>query len=64
MIMALGYSGWASGQLEEEIASNGWLSCEASADILFDKDINAKYERALGTMGIDLRLLSSEAGHA
>ena len=64
MIMALGYSGWATGQLEEEIASNGWLSCDGCPDILFDTSVDRKYEKALAKLGIDISLLSSEAGHA
>ncbi len=40
-LMALGYSGWGAGQLEHEIAENGWLTCPASVDLLFDPDIAA-----------------------
>lgn len=64
VIMALGYSGWATGQLEEEIGSNGWLSCEGYSEILFDTAAERKYEMALAKLGIDISLLSSEAGHA
>ncbi len=63
-LLALGYSGWTAGQLEAEIQSNGWLHCEADADIIFDRDVDAKYSRALGKLGIDLSILSSTAGHA
>ena len=63
-IIALGYSGWASGQLEEEISANGWLTCPASPEIIFDKNLGDKYERSLALMGIDHRLLSQDAGHA
>lgn len=64
ILLALGYSGWGAGQLEREIISNGWLTCEADHDILFDQDHETKYGRALATLGIDPLLLSSEAGHA
>ncbi|MBL4725444.1 MAG: YqgE/AlgH family protein [Rhizobiaceae bacterium] len=64
ILLALGYSGWGAGQLESEIISNGWLTCQADQDILFDQDHGTKYERALATLGIDPLLLSSEAGHA
>ncbi len=48
-ILALGYSGWAPGQLEREIQSNGWLNCPADFDIVFDNDLDNKYVRALHT---------------
>ncbi|MBO0662018.1 YqgE/AlgH family protein [Jiella sp. MQZ9-1] len=63
-IMALGYSGWAPGQLEEEIAANGWLTCKADLGIVFDNDLDAKYTRALGLLGIEPAFLAGEAGHA
>ncbi|WP_420959805.1 YqgE/AlgH family protein [Brucella sp. IR073] len=63
-LMALGYSGWAPGQLEAEIAGNGWLTCPASRDLLFDGDISTKYERLLAHLGIDLSRLVNDVGHA
>jgi len=63
-ILALGYAGWAPGQLETEIQGNGWLHCTADPELLFGPDIGGKYERALKKIGIDLGMLSSEAGHA
>jgi putative transcriptional regulator len=63
-LMALGYSGWGAGQLEGEIAENGWLTCPASPDLLFDADIDRKYDRILASIGIDLAHLSNMAGHA
>src|SRR5262245_11030760 len=63
-ILALGYAGWRPGQLETEIAANGWLHCAADADLLFDPDLEQKYERALSKIGIDPSHLVSEAGHA
>ena len=63
-LLALGYAGWAAGQLESEIQENGWLSCPADADILFDVDFEGKYTRAMQTMGIDPAMLASTAGHA
>ena len=63
-ILALGYAGWAAGQLESEIQDNGWLHCPADPDLIFDSDIDSKYQRALDKIGIDLGKLSSEAGHA
>ena len=63
-VLALGYAGWAPGQLENEIQGNGWLHCAADSDLIFGTDIGGKYELALKKIGIDLGMLSSEAGHA
>jgi putative transcriptional regulator len=63
-ILALGYAGWAPGQLEHEIQQNGWLHCAADAELIFGQDTETKYEKALRKIGIDLGMLSSEAGHA
>ncbi len=63
-LMALGYAGWGAGQLEREIIDNGWLTCPASQDMLFDGDIDRKYERLLMSLGIDMAHLSPVAGHA
>src|SRR5262249_11687920 len=63
-ILALGYSGWRAGQLETEIQANGWLHCPADPDILFDRDLEQKYGRAMSRIGIDPSHLVSDAGHA
>jgi putative transcriptional regulator len=63
-VLALGYAGWAAGQLESEIQSNGWLHCPADSELIFGADNENKYEKALRKIGIDLGMLSSEAGHA
>ena len=63
-ILALGYAGWRPGQLESEIQANGWLHCPADLDLLFDRDLDQKYERAMSKIGIDPSHLVSEAGHA
>ncbi len=63
-ILALGYAGWRPGQLESEIQANGWLHCPADTDLLFDRDLNQKYERAMSKIGVDPTFLVSEAGHA
>jgi len=63
-VLALGYAGWAPGQLEGEIQENGWLHCTADPELIFGPDIDAKYSRALRKIGIDPGKLSSEAGHA
>jgi putative transcriptional regulator len=63
-LLALGYSGWGPGQLESEILSNGWLTCDAPAEIVFGDDDDAKWTDALKSMGVDALMLSSEAGRA
>jgi putative transcriptional regulator len=63
-MLALGYAGWGAGQLESEIQANGWLNCPADAGLIFDPDLESKYERAISKIGIDLSHLVSEAGHA
>jgi putative transcriptional regulator len=63
-ILALGYAGWAPGQLEHEIQENGWLHCDADPELIFGTDTDGKYEKALAKIGIDLGMLSSDSGHA
>ena len=63
-VLALGYAGWAPGQLENEINQNGWLHCAADSELIFGQDTEGKYEKALKKIGIDLGMLSTEAGHA
>jgi putative transcriptional regulator len=63
-ILALGYAGWAPGQLEDEIQGNGWLHCAADEDLIFGDDVGEKYIRALRKIGIAPGMLSAEAGHA
>jgi len=63
-VLALGYAGWAPGQLESEIQANGWLNCEADSALIFGTDAERKYDLALKKIGIDLGKLSTEAGHA
>src|SRR3954447_26536222 len=63
-VLALGYAGWAPGQLENEINQNGWLHCNADPELIFGQDTDGKYKQALSKIGIELGMLSSEAGHA
>lgn len=62
-ILALGYAGWAPGQLEAEIQNNGWLHCAADPELIFGEP-ERKYEKAMRKLGIAPGMLSSEAGHA
>ena len=64
-LFSLGYAGWGPGQLEDEIQANGWLHCPATPELVFDLDVDGKYERALAGIGVfDPRTLSATAGHA
>ena len=63
-LLALGYAGWGPGQLDGEIQENAWLHCPADENLVFDPDLGSKWERAMQKIGIDLSLLSGEAGHA
>ncbi|SFR63050.1 putative transcriptional regulator [Marinobacter daqiaonensis] len=63
-LVALGYSGWGAGQLEEELAGNAWLTCPASNAILFSTPWRERYRAVLASMGIDPGQLGSSVGHA
>jgi putative transcriptional regulator len=63
-VLALGYAGWAPGQLDAEIQANGWLLVPADNDLVFGLDNEAKWTQAIAKLGIDISLLSAEAGHA
>lgn len=63
-LLALGYAGWAPGQLESELQRNGWLICDAPTGLVFDADNDAKWVAALGVLGIDPLLLSGTGGTA
>lgn len=63
-LLALGYTGWAPGQLDSEIQANGWLSVEADDEIVFGNRNEDKWAGALSKIGIDVSMLSGSAGHA
>ncbi len=63
-LIALGYAGWGSHQLEDEMAANAWLSGPADLDIIFRKPAEERWEAAARLLGVDLNLLSGDAGHA
>ncbi|WP_306112685.1 MULTISPECIES: YqgE/AlgH family protein [unclassified Roseovarius] len=64
VVMALGYAGWGPGQLEGEIAQNGWLTCDADSDLVFSTADIEKWEAALSKLGINPLALSADAGRA
>lgn len=63
-MLALGYAGWGAGQLESEIAQNGWLTCDPTDDIIFGRANEHKWTAALKVLGIDPVLLSATPGRA
>lgn len=64
VLMVLGYAGWGPGQLEEEMASNFWLSGPADPEIIFSLPDDQRWEAAAKHMGVDLALISNDVGHA
>ncbi|HET7174785.1 MAG TPA: YqgE/AlgH family protein [Gammaproteobacteria bacterium] len=62
--VALGYAGWSAGQLEEELKSNSWLSAPADARLIFETPVEQRWQAAAKLIGVDLALLSGDAGHA
>lgn len=62
--LALGYAGWSSGQLEEELSKNYWLTMPADSSIIFDVPAEERWSAAAAKLGIDLNLIVSDAGHA
>lgn len=64
VVMALGYAGWGPGQLEDEIAQNGWLTSEADTGLVFETADSDKWEAALKKLGISPLALSADAGRA
>ena len=63
-ILALGYAGWGPGQLDSEIQQNAWLNVPADDVLMFDAEIDSRWERAIAKLGVDLSLLSGDHGHA
>ena len=63
-LLALGYAGWGRGQLDAEIQANSWLHVEVDEGLVFDADLDGKWDRAIHTLGFDPAMLSGDAGHA
>jgi len=63
-IIALGYAGWAPGQLEAELQANGWLACAADEGLLFGTDEGVKWDQALAKLGVHPAMLSPTGGRA
>ncbi|HEY1722757.1 MAG TPA: YqgE/AlgH family protein [Magnetospirillaceae bacterium] len=63
-LLALGYAGWAAGQLDTEIRDNAWLNVSADEELLFGDAIDDKWQKAIAKIGVDFSMLSGDAGHA
>jgi len=63
-LLALGYAGWGPGQLDAEMQANGWLTAESDEHLMFDRDLDTKWERSIAKLGVSLSMLSGQAGHA
>jgi putative transcriptional regulator len=61
-LLALGYAGWAPGQLDAEIQHNGWLTCDADEELIFGTNLDRKWNNALGKIGIDPAMLTTDTG--
>ena len=64
VLVSLGYSAWGKGQLESELGENSWLTVDADPSVIFDTPVAQRYDKALDLLGLQLWMLSSEAGHA
>ena len=64
VLVSLGYSAWGEGQLESELGENSWLTVDADIAVIFDTPIDQRYDRALGLLGLQVWMLSPQAGHA
>ena len=63
-VVALGYAGWGSGQLEGELAANTWLTCRGSTSLIFEVPFEERLGTAARTLGIDFSLMSGQSGNA
>lgn len=64
LLLSLGYSSWGEGQLEAEIGANSWLTVQATQEVIFDTPVEQRWSQAMGLLGLQPWMLSSEAGHA
>lgn len=63
-LIALGYAGWAAGQLEKELSENSWLTLPGDSKVIFDTPCDKRLRAAAALLGIDMNLISSQTGHA
>ena len=63
-MLAVGYSGWGAGQIERELQDNAWIVADADEALIFDTDLNSKWNKALASLGIKPEMLSRTGGSA
>jgi putative transcriptional regulator len=63
-LLALGYAGWAAGQLEQEILQGAWLTCDPDEALVFGRNFDGRWAAALGKLGVQPERLSAQAGRA
>jgi len=63
-MVTLGYASWDSGQLEQEMSNNHWLTIESQNDIIFNTPVEQRWSESLSLLGINPEQLSSTIGHA
>ncbi len=63
VLVSLGYSAWGEGQLESELGDNSWLTVDADISVIFDTPVEQRYDKALGLLGLQVWMLSPQAGH-
>lgn len=63
-ILAVGYSGWGEGQIEKELQQNAWLTVDADEALIFDTDMDSKWDRAIRKLGITPDMLAHAGGRA
>ena len=63
-LLCLGYAGWGPGQLEQELAANGWLTADPTPEIVFELPNAQKWDASVRSIGVSPALLSGAAGHA
>jgi len=63
-LVILGFSGWASGQLESELHQNSWLTSASNTELIFLKNSDDKWQMAFDTLGFDISKLSPVSGNA
>ncbi len=64
VLVTLGYSAWAGGQLETELGENSWITVDADQAIIFDTPVDQRYDKALALLGLQAWMISTQAGHA
>jgi putative transcriptional regulator len=63
-LVALGYAGWAEGQLDEEMTRHGWFATPGDEDLIFSTAAEDRWTKAFAAAGVDSRLLAPMTGRA